>query len=109
MENLQVIEKPAKGYTLLKVSGVVNSYTHTEFQKPVYEAIKEGNLCLDMEAVYRLSSAGLGVLMTSLDIARESGHDLYIYNPSRVVKKALDSTGFTDLFAVIYSLDEISE
>lgn len=108
MENLQIIERPAKNYTLLKVVGVVNSYTHTEFQKPVYEAINEGSLCLDMEDVVRLSSAGLGVLMTSLDIARESGHSLYIYNPSRVVKKALDSTGFTDLFTVIYSLEEIT-
>jgi Anti-anti-sigma regulatory factor (antagonist of anti-sigma factor) len=107
MENITIIEKSGSNYALLEVSGTINSYTYTEFQDKVYALIKNTNLVLDLSRVTNLSSSGLGVLMAALDDGAESGHSLYIMKPSEVVRLAVESTGFSEMFTVIYSITEV--
>jgi anti-anti-sigma factor len=89
------------------VSGTINSYTYTEFQVKVYNLIKKTNLVLDLSRVTNLSSSGLGVLMSALDDGEQLGNKLYIMKPSEVVRLAIESTGFSEMFTVIYSLTEV--
>jgi anti-anti-sigma factor len=107
MENISIVEKSGPNYALLEVAGTINSYTYTEFQEKVYALIKETNLVLDLSRVANLSSSGLGVLMAAHDDGESVGNKLYIMKPSEVVRLALESTGFGDLFSVIYSLTEV--
>ncbi len=107
MEHISIIEKRGANYALLEVSGTINSYTYTEFQNKVYALIKESNLVLDLSRVINLSSSGLGVLMAAYDDGEEVGHKLYIMKPSEVVRMAIESTGFAEMFSVIYSLTEV--
>jgi anti-sigma B factor antagonist len=107
MENISITEKTGSNYALLEVSGTINSYTYTEFQAKVYSRIKETNLVLDLSRVTNLSSSGLGVLMSALDDGEESGHKLYVMKPSEVVRLAIESTGFSEMFTIIYSLTEV--
>lgn len=107
MENVSIVEKTGSNYTLLEVSGTINSYTYTEFQAKVYALIKQSNLVLDLSKVTNLSSSGLGVLMAALDDGEELGNKLYVMKPSEVVRLAIESTGFNDMFTVIYSLTEV--
>ena len=107
MENISIVEKNGPNYSLLEVSGTVNSYTYTEFQAKVYSLIKQTNLVLDLSRVVNLSSSGLGVLMAALDDGEELGNKLYIMKPSEVVRLAIESTGFSELFTVIFSLTEV--
>lgn len=107
MENISIVEKSGSNYALLEVSGTINSYTYTEFQNKVYALIKHTNLVLDLSRVTNLSSSGLGVLMAALDDGEEAGNKLYIMKPSEVVRLAIDSTGFSEMFTVIYSLTEV--
>lgn len=107
MENIAIVEKSGSNYALLEVSGTINSYTYTEFQNKVYALIKQTNLVLDLSRVTNLSSSGLGVLMAALDDGEEAGNKLYIMKPSEVVRLAIDSTGFSEMFSVIYSLTEV--
>lgn len=107
MENLTIVEKRGPNYVLLEVAGTINSYTYTEFQVKVYSLIKETNLVLDLSRVTNLSSSGLGVLMSALDDGDAVGNKLYIMKPSEVVRLAIESTGFNDMFTVIYSLTEV--
>jgi anti-sigma B factor antagonist len=107
MENISIVEKAGSNYALLEVSGTINSYTYTEFQTKVYALIKETNLVLDLSRVSNLSSSGLGVLMAAYDDGAEKGNKLYIMKPSEVVRLAIESTGFSDMFTVIYSLTEV--
>ncbi|HKL85590.1 MAG TPA: STAS domain-containing protein [Treponemataceae bacterium] len=107
MENISIIEKSGPNYNLLEVSGTVNSYTYTEFQNKVYTLITKTNLVLDLSRVSNLSSSGLGVLMAALDDGLEIGNKLYIMKPSEIVRLAIESTGFSDMFTVIYSLTEV--
>lgn len=107
MENITIVEKSGSNYTLLEVAGTINSYTYTEFQAKVYSHIKITNLVLDLSRVVNLSSSGLGVLMSALDDGAEAGNKLYIMKPSEVVRLAIESTGFSSMFTVIYSLTEV--
>ena len=107
MEHISIIEKTGSNYALLEVSGTINSYTYTEFQTKVYALIKETNLVLDLSRVTNLSSSGLGVLMSALDDGEANGTKLYIMKPSEVVRLAIESTGFSEMFTVIYSLTEV--
>jgi len=107
MENIAIVEKNGSNYVLLEVSGTINSYTYTEFQAKVYALIKQTNLVLDLSRVTNLSSSGLGVLMSALDDGEETGNKLYVMKPSEVVRLAIESTGFSEMFTVIYSLTEV--
>ncbi len=107
MENIAIVEKSGPNYALLEVSGTINSYTYTEFQEKVYALIKETNLVLDLSRVTNLSSSGLGVLMAALDDGESIGKKLYIMKPSEIVRLAIESTGFNEMFTVIYSLTEV--
>jgi anti-anti-sigma factor len=107
MENISIVEKKGANYSLLEVSGTINSYTYTEFQEKVYALIKVTNLVLDLSRVSNLSSSGLGVLMSALDDGAEAGTKLYVMRPSEVVRLAIESTGFADMFSIIHSLTEV--
>ena len=64
-------------------------------------------ITLDLSRVSNLSSSGLGVLMAALDDGEAQGNKLYIMKPSEVVRLAIESTGFSEMFTVIYSLTEV--
>lgn len=107
MENISIVEKSGSNYSLLEVAGTINSYTYTEFQNKVYSLILRTNLVLDLSRVSNLSSSGLGVLMAALDDGEAQGNKLYVMKPSEVVRLAIESTGFSEMFTVIYSLTEV--
>ena len=107
MDNLTIAEKLNDNYVLLTVAGSINSYTYHEFEKKVYGHIREHSVVLDVSRVTNLSSSGLGILMAASEDGADSGHKIYILNPSEVVKLAIASTGFSEVFPIIPSLDEV--
>ncbi|EPF28013.1 anti-sigma factor antagonist [Treponema medium] len=107
MDNLTITEKTNDAFVLLTVAGSINSYTYHEFETKVYNLIKEHSIVLDVSRVTNLSSSGLGILMAASEDGEELGHKIYILNPSEVVKLAIASTGFSEVFPIIRSLDEV--
>lgn len=107
MDALIIEEKKGANYILLEISGVINSYTFTEFRSKVYTYIMQSNLVLDMSAVTGIDSSGLGVLMGAFNDGEESGNTLYLMRPSTATYEALDSTGFTDTFNIIHAVTEV--
>lgn len=107
MDHLNITERRGDAHVLLEIIGTVNSYTYTDFQQRVYSLIRETNLVLDMSRVSSLSSSGLGVLMSAVEEGQELGHKVYIMNPSEIVRMAIESTGFPDLFPIIRSVNEV--
>lgn len=96
------------GLILLEIEGSLNSYTYTDFQDKLYSLVERSNVCVDMSGVSNLSSAGLGVLMSAMEAAEDKGYQLSILKPSEVVKMAIDSTGFGDMFKMVQSVSEIA-
>ena len=108
MESLKIDGTSNGAFQLLKISGSINSYTFSEFETKVFEAIKTSDVVLDLSTVSHLSSSGLGVLMSATEEGEEMGHKIYVLQPSNIVKIAIDSTGFTDMFNFIHSVSEVS-
>ena len=109
MEDLKIISTNTADFQLLKISGAINSYTFTEFETKVFAAIKVCDVVLDLSSVSHLSSSGLGVLMSAREEGEEINNKIYILKPSSVVKMAIDSTGFSDMFSFINSIEDISK
>ena len=107
MEQIVIQEKKGANYVLLEVSGVLNSYTYLDFQTKVFSIVKETNLVIDMAEITNLSSSGLGFLLAAYDDAEEAGNKIYIMHPSVIAQKAIESTGFSDYFPIIFSLTEV--
>lgn len=107
MESLKIISTNSAKLQLLKIQGAINSYTFTEFEAKIFDAIKKSDVVLDMSAVTHLSSSGLGVLMSANEEGEEEGHKIYILQASNSVKLAIDFTGFSDIFNFIHSIEEI--
>ncbi|MGP1577356.1 MAG: STAS domain-containing protein [Treponema sp.] len=108
MENLSITEKMTDNFVLLTIVGSINSYTYREFETKMYGHIKNYSVVADFSRVTSLSSSGLGILMAAFDDGEETGHKIYIMNPSEIVKMAIDSTGFSDVFTIIHSLNDIN-
>jgi len=108
MEQLSILEKKGSGYTLLELTGSMNSYTLAELQKKAYEYVKNNNLVLDLSQVIEIDSAGVGVLFGIFNTATDLDTKLYILRPSLAVMEALEETGFLDSFNRIYSITEVN-
>lgn len=109
MENLEIKEEQLQNCILLTISGNLNSFTYGEFEEKIYAAIKKDDVVLELSKVTNMSSSGLGVLMSAHDDGEDVGNEIYILNPSEIVKLAIDSTGFSDMFKVIHSVDEVKK
>jgi anti-anti-sigma factor len=108
MDNLEIISSNSEKLQVLHISGAINSYTFSEFETKIFEAIKMSDVVLDMSSVSHLSSSGLGVLMSANEEGEEIGHKVYIMQPSSAVKLAIDFTGFSDMFNFIHSIEEVN-
>ena len=108
MDGLKIIGTSSAKLQLLHISGAINSYTFSEFETKIFEAIKIANVVLDMSCVTHLSSSGLGVLMSANEEGEELGHKIYIMQPSNAVRLAIDFTGFSEMFNFINSVEEVN-
>ena len=107
MDDLQIQVNKAQGYTMVRLEGRVNFHTYEELDKTITKLFDEPVLCLDMEKTDRLSSSGLGVLVSALEEMHKRQHKLVLFRPSMSVRKTIDSTGFLSLFMVVESDEEL--
>ncbi len=107
MDTLSMTEKRGPNYILFEPSGVISSYTFSDFRSKVYDGIKSNNVVIDLANVTGIDSSGIGVLMGAFNDGEESGFSLYLMRPSGIVYQALDGTGFTDTFKIIHSVTEV--
>lgn len=107
MEQLKIQEKKGANYNLLELFGVLDSYNFTELQQKAFVLIKENNLVLDLSNLTSMDSSGLSAILGSCTLGLEFGKMLYIMNPSSEARRALESTGFMDMFNIIFSVTEV--
>ncbi len=107
MEQLQITEKNGANYVLYDLSGVLSTYTCSEFQEKVYEEIQRSNLVFDLSGVEEIDSVGVGIIMSCFNDGEEYGYKLYLMNPSPAVRQALEDTGFYSIFNFIHSVTEM--
>ncbi|MEI6876865.1 MAG: STAS domain-containing protein [Spirochaetota bacterium] len=108
MTQLNISERKDGARIILSVAGPVNSYTFTEFQEKLGKALDHADVIVEMDKVTTLSSAGIGVIMASLDDAESGGRRIYFLRPSEIARLALESTGFLERFPIIQNLKDIA-
>jgi anti-sigma B factor antagonist len=90
------------GRVTLGVSGEMDSYTAGALHDAARAAMEPNlSLVVDLGEVTFMSSAGLGMLMSLANMARDSRSELHLQRPSPSVKRLLEIAGLTDVFPVV--------
>ena len=108
MDQLTIKEKVGVNYMLMELSGEAVASTVTELQEKVLTYIMDTNVVLDTEHLAQVDSSGVGVILAGHNDGEDCGTKLFVMNPSESTKRALERTGFYDLFHVIHSVTEVS-
>ena len=100
---------PADGVALLIAQGEIDAHSFEEVEDAVNDAVDEGitNILVDLEGVSYMSSAGIGVLIGSMnEVVDGHGGAFVLISPTASVLEVLESMGFTAVFTIVQSLDE---
>ena len=103
------VENQNKDYSIIELSGFLDAHTVNVFEERMAEIIEGGQnrMVIDLKGLNYISSAGIGALMAlTQQVRRESG-DIVLLQPNDKVFKILDLLGFTKIFNVAHSEDEI--
>lgn len=100
--------RAAGGVTVVAPSGELDAHTAPEFEAALAHALDDGEsrLVVDGVALSYVSSAGVGVLMATLDPARDAGGDLKVAALAPHVREVLDLLGVPDVLDVTDSVAE---
>ncbi|HEB12155.1 MAG TPA: anti-sigma factor antagonist [Actinobacteria bacterium] len=105
--SLQVSTKLTEGIPVIDVEGQVDMGNYIEVHELILAQVEEGhpNIVLNFRKLSFMDSATLGMLLRSLDKAKQSGGLLVIVsNP--FVDRVLAVTGLTHLFELFTNEDE---
>ena len=103
--SIQISEE--NGFTILTISGPINSYTFTELQEKISKYAGKVNLAIHLGGVTTMTSAGIGVILAAIEDSEASGKKLFIIAPSEIARLAMESTGFMDSFPIVHSIKEL--
>jgi anti-sigma B factor antagonist len=87
---------------ILTLAGQLDAHTFDRLEACVREVFESGrfNLILEVSGVDYLSSAGVGVLFSSLTCARESGGNVVLLNMSPAVAEVVNALGMAQMFTI---------
>jgi anti-sigma B factor antagonist len=104
---VQVSTEHSDGIPIIRVEGQIDMNNYVELHELILTEIKEGhpNIILNLRKLNFMDSATLGMLLRSLDKAKQQGGLLVIVtNP--FVDRVLAVTGLTHLFELFSSEDD---
>lgn len=107
---LEIVPVALEGLILLKPKGHIDSESTPVLEKHFDSAVSAGKtrIVLDLSAADFISSSGVGLLLGSRGMLRQSGGDLILLNPSQQIKTVLEIAGVDDYFRIVSSIDEIA-
>ncbi len=105
--SLRVSSKLTNNVPVIHVKGQVDMNNYIEVHELILERIRKGhpNIVLDLKELSFMDSATLGMLLRSLDKARQKG-GLLVLVSNPFVDRLLSVTGLTHLFELFASEDE---
>jgi anti-sigma B factor antagonist len=92
--------KDKSNLIIIKVAGELDGFTATEFDDKITKFIEQGyiNIIIDTSEIKYISSAGIGVFMSGLDLVEEKNGEIVILNAPEQFMKVFTMMGFDDLF-----------
>ena len=91
-------QSPAEGVLLLTAHGEIDAHTYDKVEEAIADALDEGivKIFVDLSSVAYMSSAGIGVLIGSMnDVVDGRGGSFILISPTEDVMAVLESMGFT--------------
>ncbi|MDR1178539.1 MAG: STAS domain-containing protein [Spirochaetaceae bacterium] len=107
METFTMTKSNEGHFTVFEIQGSLDDRNYREFQRRIRSSAFTSHVVLDMSGVERLSSTGLGAVITLIEYAQEAKRRFYILNPSAIVKIVIDSSGLPELFTIVKTMDEV--
>lgn len=91
---------------LLRLSGYIDTYNASLFQRRVYKAMDRGftHLIFDLFALSYVSSTGINSFITFLKLSQQRGGDIVLLGVQREVSGVFEVLGFHVFFKMATSL-----
>ena len=95
---------------VVKTHGSINSTTTPELDAEIEELIAKGNytIVVDLSDTDFISSSGIGVLLSAVNVLRDKNGDLLLMNAPKLIDDILEIMNIRNYFRSISSLDEIN-
>lgn len=105
MEDFKIEVKTAESRSdivVLKINGELDVHTVPEMDKVVKEQFAKNNtkMVFDLSGLTYTSSAGIGIIMSSIKFARGKGGDIKLASLQPRVHRVLELLGFTKIFEI---------
>jgi anti-sigma B factor antagonist len=106
---MDIIFTEKDDWTIATVEGRMDTVSAPDFESKVRERIAEGakRLVIDLSKLEYISSAGLRSILVAGKNSTATGGQLCCCGLQGVVKKVFDVSGFTTLFPIYDSLEDV--
>lgn len=96
-------------YRKADLVGCLDSHTVIAFEKSLDNLLEDGtsNVLLNLESLSYISSAGISALMSLTYRLRQRSGELVLLKPSEKVLRVFKTLGFTSIFKIVSSDEEI--
>lgn len=100
------IEK--EGFYIIQVKGDVDAASSIQLDSAIEEALNQGKnkIFIDCTHLNYISSAGLGVFVSYIDVFKEKDVYFALYNMNERVKNIFEILGLNKVLSIADSLDE---
>lgn len=107
--NTTLIEK--NDINIIYINGYLDAHSAPNLENEIQNLLNNNKfkLIIDFSNLEYISSAGLGVFMTFIELIRENNGDMKFVNMKEKVKTVFDLLGFHILFEIYDNLDTTIE
>jgi anti-sigma B factor antagonist len=105
------IEYEEKG-CMIRVNGEIDASSSIHLDKAIHEAVEKKGIryiLIDCKGLNYISSAGLGVFMSYIQVLKESKLQMVIFNLSHKVYKVFEILGLHNLLTIVDSEEEAKQ
>jgi len=108
--SVDLVPYSAKDTLVLKLNGSVDSVSALFLENHLSEAIENGRrrIVVDLSNTDFVSSAGLGLLLSTVTALREDGNDMILMKIPQNLMDTFELMSVDDYFETIESLDELN-
>ncbi len=102
------VERVSDDVATVSIKGLLDANTFENFDESLNDLFKSSmyKVAVDCSSLDYISSAGAGVLIGALSVAREHGGKIVIVNPKEEVQEVFDLLGISQLFQIASDTDE---
>ncbi len=93
---------------IVSVQGFLDANTFEDFEESLNGLFESSvyNVAIDLTKLEYISSAGAGVLISAMSIAREHGGQIVLVGPNEGVQEVFDLLGISQIFKIALDVED---